>query len=271
MFRDRKQANRAARVLLGEMELDHLWDEDGATERAEELIAEDGGSLSSREAALLLATDVLCGKGTPQPRELTLRAFLRDLKGPPMGVFLTLLFALETSPEMVDATVAGYEDRLRARRRSSASPAPPAEELPPTKASPQRSRAELRNALSAALLGLERPQSFRIPILDVVRRLEAENWPRAAIHEELRAMDRGGELQLYPATNSELAPEQVEALPKAYKGAVYLEGFRTIRWRDPCGRCGLMAQAPVHDDGAIGESAHAFVPKPSVSRREGCS
>jgi hypothetical protein len=112
-------ANRAARVLLGTMELDHLWDERGPTERGEELIAEDGGPLPPAEATLLLATDVVCGCWFFQSRELTLRALLRDLEGEPLRLLFELVLVARRSPAAVEAWLDGEELRLRARRQGA--------------------------------------------------------------------------------------------------------------------------------------------------------
>ena len=55
MFRDDAQTCRALRVLLGTLHMEHLWADDGPTDRAVALHEAGGGPLSSGEKILLLA------------------------------------------------------------------------------------------------------------------------------------------------------------------------------------------------------------------------
>jgi hypothetical protein len=55
MFRNDEQACAAIRALLGTLKLDYLWTAAGPTDEASDLLAQNGGPLSSGERVLLLS------------------------------------------------------------------------------------------------------------------------------------------------------------------------------------------------------------------------
>ena len=55
MFRDDQQLARACRALLATARLERLWGDEGPTPHPSELLATNGGALSSGERVMLLA------------------------------------------------------------------------------------------------------------------------------------------------------------------------------------------------------------------------
>jgi hypothetical protein len=104
MFRDDRQLARACRALLTTARLERLWTEAGPTEEASELLAADGGPLSSGERVVLLAAWAFWnGSGG-----LTLAEVVERLDGEPAEVLCFLVMASKYGAEAVDDWLAEH-------------------------------------------------------------------------------------------------------------------------------------------------------------------
>jgi hypothetical protein len=109
MFRDRLQAARACRVLLRTLRLERLWTLEAPTAEAVDLLAMNGGPLSSGERVLLLAAFALWnGDGS-----LKLVEVVQQLDVTPAHALCALISALKDGPEAVDAWLKLHDGGLR--------------------------------------------------------------------------------------------------------------------------------------------------------------
>jgi hypothetical protein len=98
MFRDDGQLARACRTLLTTVRLERLWTEAGPSAEASDLLAADGGPLSSGERVVLLAAWAFWnGSGG-----LTLAEVLERLEGEPAEALCFLVMASQYGADAVD-------------------------------------------------------------------------------------------------------------------------------------------------------------------------
>jgi hypothetical protein len=109
MFRDDQQLARACGALLSTVRLEHLWTDDGPTSRAKELLAHDGGPLSSGERVVLLAAWAFWnGSGG-----VTLADVLERLDGEPAEALCFLVMASKYGADAVDDWLVEHDTRRR--------------------------------------------------------------------------------------------------------------------------------------------------------------
>jgi hypothetical protein len=107
MFRDDAQLARACRALLGTARLGHLWTDAGPTVEATELLAANGGPLSSGERVVLLATWAFWnGSGG-----LTLAEVLAQMHGEAAEALCFLVMASKYGADAVDDWLAEHGPR----------------------------------------------------------------------------------------------------------------------------------------------------------------
>ena len=104
MFRDDQQLARACRALLEAAHLERLWTGGGPTAEASELLAVDGGPLSSGERVMLLAAWAFWnGSGG-----VTLAEILERLDSEPAEALCFLIVAAKYGADAVDDWIAEY-------------------------------------------------------------------------------------------------------------------------------------------------------------------
>jgi hypothetical protein len=104
MLRDDDQLARACRALLATVRLQRLWTAAGPTEEASDLLAADGGPLSSGERVVFLAAWAFWnGSGG-----LTLAEILERLDGEPTEVLCFLVMASKYGADAVDDWLAEH-------------------------------------------------------------------------------------------------------------------------------------------------------------------
>jgi hypothetical protein len=105
-YRDEAQHAAVCRALLTRVGLGDLWTDTGPTPRALELLAEDGGGLSSGERTLLLAAFALWNNH----RGLRFTELLRHLDDDNLKTIGELLAAIARGPEGIDAWLADWSE-----------------------------------------------------------------------------------------------------------------------------------------------------------------
>lgn len=104
MFRDDRQRASVAQAVCAQAGLEVFWTEDGPTERAKELLRQDGGPMSTGERIMFLAAWALWnGRGKVLFTDVADR-----LDGPNLERLGSLLVALGRGVNAVDAWLERY-------------------------------------------------------------------------------------------------------------------------------------------------------------------
>ena len=104
MFRDDEQTGRACRALLAMVRLEKLWANHRPTPAALELLAGDGGTLSSSERIVLLAAFAFWnGEGS-----LRLAEIVMHLDVEPSEAICALVVAVKQGSDAVDEWLEEY-------------------------------------------------------------------------------------------------------------------------------------------------------------------
>lgn len=99
---------RVLRILVTRAELPNLWTPEGPTALASELLAMNGGTMSSAQRALFLFAWVVW-KNPLDPTKLKASDLLGTLDGDQLHLVGTLLIALSEGPEALKTWLAQHE------------------------------------------------------------------------------------------------------------------------------------------------------------------
>ncbi len=111
MVRDDAQLSRMCWALLATVRLERLWNDDGPTAEASDLLAADGGPLSSGERIVLLAAWAFWnGAGG-----VTLADVITHLDGDRMEALGVLMMAFAQGADAIDGWLVEYDRERRTR------------------------------------------------------------------------------------------------------------------------------------------------------------
>jgi len=106
MFRNEAQQVAAVRILLRSVRLEHLWQDNGPTDHANQLIDHKGGAMSHGETLMLqVAFDFWNGWGLAKFADV-----VNDLDGTRLPLVANLMIAVGQGAEAVDQWIADYGD-----------------------------------------------------------------------------------------------------------------------------------------------------------------